>query len=233
MAETIYTIPIKEAFEKKDGCPLCTLERDLEVASLEYVSGAAMMEPDVRTETNRLGFCRKHMNDLLSMKNRLALALMLETHLQEMRTLISSQTGAGGKKLLGKREQTEPGKAMLMAAESCYVCDRISGFASKYVGNTVHMWKNDPGFREIFAQQPCFCLEHGGKLLNAANLVLKPEQYAEFRDTIIGIMTAWGERLQTDISGFIRSFDHRFAGQPLTDEQRAAVENTADFLSGR
>ena len=30
MKETIYTIPINEAFEVKCGCPLCTLRRKLE-----------------------------------------------------------------------------------------------------------------------------------------------------------------------------------------------------------
>ena len=233
MAETIYTIPIKEAFEKREGCPLCRLERELETASLEYVSGAAMMEPDVRLETNRMGFCREHMDALLGMKNRLALALTLETHLQDMRALVSAQNGPGGKKLLGRREQTEPGKPLYAASESCYVCSRVSGFAAKYVGNTVHMWKVDPNFREIFAEQPYFCLEHGGKLLDAANLALNQEQYAVFRDTLVGIMTAWGEKLQEDISGFIRSFDHRYAGQPLTEDQRRSVENAADFLTGK
>ena len=56
MKETIYTIPINEAFEAKCGCPLCTLRRKLERDSVEYIMGAAMMEPDVRIETNKRGF---------------------------------------------------------------------------------------------------------------------------------------------------------------------------------
>ena len=43
MKETIYTIPINEAFEAQCGCPLCTLRRKLEQDSVEYIMGAAMM----------------------------------------------------------------------------------------------------------------------------------------------------------------------------------------------
>lgn len=84
MAEQIYTIPINEAFEQRDGCPLCRMREKLERESLEYVMGAAMMDPDVRIRTNRLGFCRSHYDKMLAMKNRLSLALMLESHLEEV-----------------------------------------------------------------------------------------------------------------------------------------------------
>ncbi len=87
MAEQIYTIPISEAFEQHDGCPLCRMKEKLERESLEYVMGAAMMDPDVRIRTNRLGFCRGHYDDMLAMKNRLSLALMLESHLAEVSKL--------------------------------------------------------------------------------------------------------------------------------------------------
>lgn len=87
MAEQIYTIPINEAFEQHGGCPLCRMKQKLERESLEYVMGAAMMDPDVRIRTNRLGFCRNHYDDMLAMKNRLSLALMLESHLDEVSKL--------------------------------------------------------------------------------------------------------------------------------------------------
>lgn len=56
MAEQLYTIPINEAFDVKEGCPLCRLRHQLEEQSLSYIMGAAMMEPDVRIVTNQLGF---------------------------------------------------------------------------------------------------------------------------------------------------------------------------------
>ena len=60
MQEKIYTIPVNEAFSKKDGCPFCRLKKQLEDAERELIMGASMMEPDIRIKTNERGFCKKH-----------------------------------------------------------------------------------------------------------------------------------------------------------------------------
>ena len=85
MADSIYTIPINEIFETECGCPVCAMRNTLEQRCIEYIMGAAMMEPDVRIETNRLGFCKEHLGMMLAQRNRLSLALTLQTHLDEIR----------------------------------------------------------------------------------------------------------------------------------------------------
>ncbi len=112
MKERIYTIPINEAFEVRDGCPMCRLFEQLEKNSLSYVMGGAMMEPDVRLQTNKLGFCGKHLADMMSMNNRLSLALMLESHLSDVLAL----TQAAGK---GGRDAQKAAQALSQAADSC------------------------------------------------------------------------------------------------------------------
>ena len=82
MKETIYTIPLNEAYEEESECPLCFLEKKLEDEALEYALGAAMMEPDYRVESNEVGYCNRHFERLLAMPNKLSLALVLETHLK-------------------------------------------------------------------------------------------------------------------------------------------------------
>ena len=57
--ETIYTIPINEAFEKNSECPLCEIEKRLEKEAVEYALGPAMMEPDHRELSNQKGYCNK------------------------------------------------------------------------------------------------------------------------------------------------------------------------------
>ena len=55
MRQDICTIPVSEVFEPKDGCPLCRLRDVLEQRMTEYITGSAMMEPDVRIDTNQIG----------------------------------------------------------------------------------------------------------------------------------------------------------------------------------
>lgn len=229
MAETIYSIPINESFDAKCGCPLCRLHNDHEKSSLEYILGAAMMEPDIRQETNRLGFCRRHSEKMYSMKNRLALSLTLQTRLRYIHELLSAN-GEGGRSLFGKKAVQED--ALLSVADDCYICRRVSGFDEKIVNNTIYLWKTDNAFREKFCRQPFFCLEHASALLKTASESLPKASYSAFRSDITAVCLRCAENLDDALSGFIASFDHRNAETPLTEAQRNSAEDTIEFLTG-
>ena len=85
MKEQIYTIPVNEVYDTDCECPLCELEKKLEKETLDYALGAAMMEPEFRMESNEKGFCNHHCSMLFGMSNKLALSLVLDTHLEEIR----------------------------------------------------------------------------------------------------------------------------------------------------
>lgn len=229
MAETIYSIPINESFDEKCGCPLCRLHCDHEQSALDYILGAAMMEPDIRQETNRLGFCRRHSEKMYSMKNRLALSLTLQTRLRRIMELFSAE-GEGGRALFGRKTASDD--PLFSAADDCFVCRRIAGFDDKICSNTIYLWKTDSAFRDKFHAQPYFCLDHASALLRAASAGLSKAQYAEFRQELSGICLRHAAELDDALSGFIASFDHRNASVPLTDEQRAAAHDSIEFLSG-
>ena len=64
MAETIYTIPVSEAFEADCECPVCELKKRFEARTIDYFAGPSLMEPDTRILTNDLGFCGRHFDML-------------------------------------------------------------------------------------------------------------------------------------------------------------------------
>ena len=80
MAEKLYTIPVNEVFEKKCECPVCEIYHNLEKCSLVFTMGPSYMEDDIRAMTDKTGFCKIHSEKLLSMNNRLGMALILKTH---------------------------------------------------------------------------------------------------------------------------------------------------------
>lgn len=75
MRENICTIPVSEVFDKQEGCPICRMYNTLEERAIEYITGAAMMEPDVRVVTNKKGFCGNHITKLANKRSGLSLAL--------------------------------------------------------------------------------------------------------------------------------------------------------------
>ena len=84
LRDDICTIPVSEVFEENDGCPICRMRNTIEERIISYILGDAMMEPDVRIETNKVGFCEKHYDKMLNYRARLQLSLMLQTHIDEI-----------------------------------------------------------------------------------------------------------------------------------------------------
>ena len=80
MKEKLYTIPVNDAFASSCECPICTMYKTLEDNSIEYTMGPSYMEDDVRSETDRLGFCDKHIKQVYHMDNRLGMAWVMKTH---------------------------------------------------------------------------------------------------------------------------------------------------------
>jgi len=224
MKETIYTIPINEAFEPKCGCPLCTLEKKLEENALEYIMGAAMMEPDVREETNRLGFCAKHYEDMLTMKNRLSLALTLESRLGELQKMID------GMYKNGVIDHKKAGTALSETADSCFVCKRIADFMEHYFRNVVYMWKGEPQFRELFASQERFCMKHTARLLEHGSKGLGKKEFIIYADQLMQIQKKYLTYVESEVKTFCQSFDYRFAGKDIGDA-KFGVERAIHFLS--
>lgn len=222
MQDSIYTIPVNEMFEPKCGCPLCAMRDMLETRCVDYIMGAAMMEPDVRMETNRLGFCKYHLDRMHEGRNRLSLALMLETRLAELQETVFQKQGLFSKK---KAERHVP---------TCYVCDKIDWAMERQVDTVFRMYTGDEGFRRLFAEQEAFCMEHYHLLAHAAPAKLNKKQLPEFMDALNGVTLGYLRLLKEDVTHFTRMFDYRNAGADADwGNSKDSIERAMWFLTSR
>ena len=229
MKEKIYTIPINESFAEKCGCPLCRLYNISREKALDYITGAAMMEPDVRTESNKLGFCREHLSYMLTSKKVLPVALMLESHMDET----AKKVYRDAKSVLTR--SYDPEKLASNAeklSSSCFVCTRASREMEHYVRNTVYLWETELDFRTVYAQQEYFCLPHMAALLKFAKKDLSKRELGEFTKITAEICTNYHDKLRDELAKFTRSFDYRFAGDAKDPRVKSSAENTAAYLEG-
>ena len=231
MAERIFTIPINEAFDEKCGCPLCRMRDKLEEQTVDSALGAAMMEPAVRIDMNKEGFCREHMQAMYRKKNTLALGLIFESRLDELAAMLD-QPAAGGKKgLFAKKEaKGDAAETLQEQAKSCYACKRIRHTELRYCSNTAWLWESDPAFRDKLRAQPFFCVGHGAMLLRVAREELKEKDYASLYEAVTGIMRSAMAALRQDVTGFNVSFDHRNAGKVLSEAERSSLERAIELL---
>jgi len=221
MIEKIYTIPVNEAFDLYSGCPICTLYNKLENNELDSILGPAMMEPDIRIETNKKGFCNRHFDMMFEMKNRLGLALMIESHLSEniVRTL------KGGLFNSNKNKN----KKLDRQSKNCYVCDKIEFFLTKMLENTALLWEREREFKEKLSKQPYFCMNHYSALLYTGEYMLSKKLYSDFSDDCRTVMSKYSEKLLADVSWFVKKFDYNYQDEPWGDS-KDAVERAIKFL---
>ncbi len=222
MNDNIYTIPLSEVFEPKCSCPLCLLEQKLEERCIEYIMGAAMMEPDVRIETNQKGFCDKHFEMMLSVRNRLSLNLILESHLKLIQSDIASDK-------INKKSKIKQLEDM---SSSCYVCDKINWAMERMVANIVKTYESDSAFADLFKSQPMLCQKHYLALIKASDKMSKKAR-TEFDKTATDLYRKTLEHALCDVSAFCKSFDYRSANSgPLPENVKNSAQTAIDFLTG-
>ena len=227
--EQIYTIPVNEAFEKSAedkacGCPFCSLYRKLEADELDLILGASMMEPDVRIKTNKQGFCRTHYDLMFTRKNRLGMALTLESHLAELAEEINDRGFGGG---MGNK----PIKRIGELEDSCYVCKRIEFNFRNMVETAVLLWDSDEDFDAKLKAQPYFCLPHYKMLLSAGQARLGKKKQQEFSKICSKVVEEYMEELSGDVSWFCKKFDYRYDAEPWYNS-KDSVERAFKFLRG-
>ncbi len=232
MAETIYTIPINEVFDEcaeseTPECPLCHLYNKFEGDELELILGASMMEPDVRIKTNKEGFCRVHYDMMLEKKNRLGMALMLQSHLGEVAESfkasgVSSLFSPSGSGLAGRLENLE---------KSCYICGRIDRSFEKLTENIIYLWENDSAFKKKLQVQKMFCLPHFRLLSEQSAKKMSKKNQKEFYSSVMAVTENYFNSVRSDVDHFCRKFDYRFRDEPWGNAKNA-VERSVKFLYG-
>ena len=225
MRDDICTIPVSEVFEKNDGCPICRMRDTIEERMIDYILGDAMMEPDVRIETNKVGFCEYHYGKMMSRRGRLQLALMLQTHINEI------NEGIFKKKLFNsdsKREQSAK-----KVSDSCFICSKIEWGMSRLIETVYRCYENERDFRDMFNNQSVFCLPHYERLLSGASKKNMRFYGGEFADNLNRITSEYSKKLYADLSKYCTMYDYRSRENTDWGDSRDAVERTVAFLNGR
>ena len=247
MKEKIYTIPVSDAFAVDCECPLCVLEKKLEEECVEYMLGPSLMEPDHRQETNKHGFCRNHFEAMYNKQvNRLGLALMIDTFLQEknsaMKKIYDSKSaslekdaGAGlakniANKLSSKQTDTEKLVQELVSElasieESCAICNKLAFTMDRYIDVIFYLYFKEPDFKEIFHSKKGFCLKHLKQLLVSTKKYLSVSETAIFVKNIMDMQLVNMERVEKEVDWFTKKFDYRYNDAPWGNSKDAVIRS--------
>ena len=238
MKETIYTIPINEAFDTECSCAICAIENRIEKEEIEYTLGPAMMEPDFRIISNQKGFCKTHYKSLLQNGKSLPMALVLQTHIEKQtkeiffeKVLKESKNSFLKKKSDELVSATKITRHIEKLNNSCVICERTQETMNRYFNNLIYMWKTQPEFREKFASQKGFCIPHFSKLLVYATDGLNEKEFKEFYHVIIHMQEDAQNKLYNNISDFVMLFDHNNTNTNPDEKVKNSIKYSVENLS--
>ena len=183
MKEQLYTIPVNDAFNEPCECPLCKIYDNLEQESIDFMLGPSYMEDDIRMETNKTGFCTKHIKQLYDRQNRLGIALMLHTHMKhtgEHIEKMAKSCNSSKKSLFGKKEKSPLIDYIKEIENSCYICNRIENVFDRYIKTVIHCYTHDDDFKKKFNESKGFCTKHYGMLYEYAEKTLNSSALNNF-----------------------------------------------------
>lgn len=219
MKEKLYTIPLNDAVNAGDECPLCFSYREIEQDILDLVlgSGSSYMESDMREKTDKAGFCQEHFKKMFDYGNTLGNAWILKTHYMEMRKQMKQAFDGykpgkiSFKERFSKKTDDYKNSVAKWIAEkdnSCYACKEIDEIFERYVDTFFYLYKNDAAFVEKIKNSKGFCLHHFGILLEKAEWEIPENNKQAFFDMMFNLMETNMNRLQEDVSWMVEKFDY-------------------------
>lgn len=232
MKEQLHTIPITDAMANAGECPFCYIERRTEEHMMDFVlgHGASYMEADIRSMTDKEGFCRSHFKKMFEYGNSLGNAWILKTHYlrinEEMQKLFKNfKPGKPVKKGLFQKEPTSQNPIVdwIHQKEStCFICTSVNNTFQAYMKTFFSMYKNEAEFRKQVSETKGFCLSHFAILCDTADRTLNEKELGDFYQMVLPLMEQNMDRMYEDVAWFVEKYDYK--------NQNADWKNSRDAI---
>jgi hypothetical protein len=225
---------VHDAYASPGECPLCLLEQEAERTYLRSFQHSRVMEPNVRVQTNRQGFCPGHFRRLYDGENKLGLGLVVHTHLQDLRTVVEAELdsllkSAGGRN--GRDRAAAEAAALAKRNGSCFICGLLEADVHRYVVTILYLWSRDPEFLPVFRASRGFCIPHFARVLGQASTAMRADRFERWLADAVPLMKASLESLDGDLRAFTQLHQAGAEG-PGTDRERSALARTLQKIAG-
>jgi hypothetical protein len=225
---------VHDAYERDGECPLCDLEEAAEQAYLRSFEHSRAMEPQVRVQTNREGFCEEHLRKLYAGENKLGVGLVLHTRLQRLREELDAalrDPGRGAGRRGSARRMAGAARRIQALGGSCYLCRMLSRDRRRYAFTILYLWSRDPGFPPVFRASRGFCIPHFAAVLQEGLSAMRADRLQRWLAEAGPLMQDSLRRLEGELLSFTQL--HRAENRSLgTEEERTALARAVQKLGG-
>jgi hypothetical protein len=241
MAFALLIVHLEEAM-KKPGCPVCRMQHDAAVHSIDTFLWENVNDPAIRKPINdAYGFCPQHTlmlaaKEMMTSGSALGVniiySLLAKQVSRELRQ-IKPSSGSGSsawrsmKKFAG-HFLTRSQRGLLVSAGRCPVC-LVAEESAENVLSTLFEVLNagEEGFTEGYAASGGLCLAH-----LRSGLEQNMEQFPTAADFLIQDTLKRLTAQQSQMQGYLRKHDWQYHEEVLTPEEQSAWLHTLTFFTG-
>lgn len=229
MKPPLETTTVREMLARGGECLLCDLEEKAEAQLIRYFLGNSVMQPQIRVKVNRSGFCAPHFQALYKAGNRLGLALITHTHLQETWKRVRAE-----EKGLRKKRGKPSGLIRLLNnhKNACLICERMEKAVRGYAFAITYLWDKDSQFRENLLASGGFCLPHLAVVHELAEETLSKGRLSGWYEDISALQQLGLKDLEAALESFTKRYDYRSDG-PQPESEKNVLPRAIRKLSGR
>ncbi len=219
MIYSISNIQLIEAFKKDSECPLCILKNEVEKSLIKMFLTEGVTDEETRLESNNLGFCKRHLNQMENSENKLGFALQLNTRMMHLKDIISSN----------KNTKTSAKTADKINKElsTCIICKYTDESMQRYYSLTAKTYNENVEFRNLIKNCKGFCLEHFNGLLK--NVKFAKNSSDEYTKDLTLIERENLNRLISELDWFCDKFDYRNNDKPWGNSKDALARTVKKY----
>lgn len=197
----LETIPVWDGLKEGSECFLCSLMKEAEADGVRYYLSSAIMTPEVRVETNKHGFCKKHFAMLAEGNKAQSLGLVMDTYYEEnKKSFIPSMENilSAGNPRKAEKAFSSLFKAYGERMNGCLICSRMNDRLIRYAYTVAALFEEDADFKAELKKSKGFCMHHTKVLVEIAPEALKGDVLLEYYKTLALLLKDNMDRVQAD-----------------------------------
>lgn len=241
MAFALSIVMLTEAM-KKPGCPVCRLEHEVAIHSLDSFLWESTNDPGARKPINdAYGFCPEHTRMLVAVEMSNSGPLLGVNIIYELlsknvsrdlknikRTESKNQEGQSFFEKLGFRIDTSQKPVILKPKEQCPICDQMDQSGRNILSTLCQMITDkDEKIIEVYRQSDGLCLRH---LRIGLQDFMMEHPFAA--DILINDAVQRLNTQQVQMLEYIRKHNWAYREEKLTPEEGIAWLRTLTFFTG-
>lgn len=197
----LETIPVWDGLKEGSECFLCSLMKEAEADGVRYYLSSAIMTPEVRVETNKHGFCKKHFTMLAEGNKAQSLGLVMDTYYEENKKSFSPSMEnilSAGNTRKAEKAFSSLFKAYEERMNGCLICSRMNDRLIRYAYTVAALFEEDADFKAELKKSKGFCMHHTKVLVEIAPEALKGDVLLEYYKTLALLLKDNLDRVQAD-----------------------------------